>query len=110
MATSAAHYPCTRRWASQLRGRAIGGRSTHGLVWHSRQAELHARAMGGWGVTPTGAARPARLPRGRRRGAVGTPAPATLLQATAGGLGRLDHEPGRGYVADLTALLEIVTM
>lgn len=35
------------------------------------------------------------------------PAP---LQATDAGLGALDDEPGRSYVADLTALLEIVTM
>ena len=44
-ATSAAHYPCTRRWAQALHDRRVGGQPTHGLTWHSRQAELHARAM-----------------------------------------------------------------
>jgi hypothetical protein len=43
VATDPAHYPCTRRWAERLRGRHIGGRPTVGLLWHSRQAEIHAR-------------------------------------------------------------------
>lgn len=32
VATSAAHYPCTRDLGSQLQGRSIGGQNTHGLV------------------------------------------------------------------------------
>jgi len=36
------HYPCTRLWAHALCGRHIGGRPTFGLLWHSRQAEIHA--------------------------------------------------------------------
>lgn len=47
VATSGAHYPCTRRFAEQLHGRVIGGHVTHGVVWHSRQADLHTRAMTG---------------------------------------------------------------
>jgi hypothetical protein len=43
VSTSAAHYGCTRAWANHLRGRVIGGQPTHGLLWHSRQAELHGR-------------------------------------------------------------------
>lgn len=105
-ATSAAHYPCTRAWAAQLRGRAVGRQPTHGLVWHSRQAELHAQAMAG---------RPAvadLLDHHPAEVAVvwSPPAPAALLAASRGGLGPLDTGPGRAYVADLTAVLGIVTM
>lgn len=39
-----AHYPCTRHWAAALHDRHVGGQPTHGLLWHSRQAELHAAA------------------------------------------------------------------
>lgn len=35
VATSAEHYPCTRRWAQ-----AFQATGAHGLIWHSRQAEL----------------------------------------------------------------------
>lgn len=42
VATDPGHYPCTRAWAERLHGRHIGGRATNGLLWHSRQAELHA--------------------------------------------------------------------
>jgi hypothetical protein len=42
VATDPGHYPCTRAWAERLYGRHIGGRATHGLLWHSRQAEIHA--------------------------------------------------------------------
>ncbi|MBA2317514.1 MAG: hypothetical protein H0V93_07015 [Euzebyales bacterium] len=45
MATSAAHDRCTGTWAQALHGRRVGGYTTHGLTWHSRQTELHARAM-----------------------------------------------------------------
>ncbi|HEV7722295.1 MAG TPA: RES family NAD+ phosphorylase [Iamia sp.] len=37
--TNAAHYPCTREWATTLLSRAVGGRATHGLAWDSRVAE-----------------------------------------------------------------------
>lgn len=40
VATSAEHYPCTRRVAAALHGRAVGGVLPQGLLWHSRQAEL----------------------------------------------------------------------
>lgn len=106
VATSAAHYACTSRWAAPLHGRVIGGQTTHGLVWHSRQAELHARAM---------AHRPALqdlLDYHPADVAVlwAPPAPTALLQATGEGLGTLTGDSGHSYVADLTALLEIVTM
>jgi hypothetical protein len=42
VATDPAHHPCTRRWAERLAGRHIGGKPTVGLLWHSRQAEIHA--------------------------------------------------------------------
>lgn len=106
VATSAAHYPCTRRWAAQLDGRTVGGQPTHGLVWHSRQAELHARAM---------AHRPALrdlLDYHPSEVAVlwSPPAPQPLLAPTEAGLGPLDAGPGADYVDDLIALLEIVSL
>lgn len=42
VATDPGHYPCTRAWTDLLHGRHVGGRPTHGLIWHSRQAEIHA--------------------------------------------------------------------
>jgi hypothetical protein len=42
VATDPGHYPCTRAWGVRLHGRHIGGRATYGLLWHSRQAEVHA--------------------------------------------------------------------
>lgn len=42
VATGPGHYPCTRQVAAALCHRHVGGRSTEGLLWHSRQAELHA--------------------------------------------------------------------
>ena len=42
VATDPAHYPCTSRWARRLAGRHIGAKPTVGLLWHSRQAEIHA--------------------------------------------------------------------
>lgn len=40
--TDPGHCPCTRAWADRLHGRHVGGRATAGLLWHSRQAEIHA--------------------------------------------------------------------
>lgn len=42
VATTRAHYPCTREWAAVLHGVRIGRSRPEGLIWHSRQAELHA--------------------------------------------------------------------
>lgn len=106
VATGAVHYPCTRAWARRLHGRAIGGQPTHGLVWQSRQAELHARALDH---------RPAL------RDLVSMhpvdvavlwspPAPAGLLAPGPDGLGPLDVGAGRAYVADLAAELGITLM
>lgn len=39
-ASSAEHYPCTRRIAKVLHGRDVASAPVQGLVWHSRQAEL----------------------------------------------------------------------
>ena len=50
VATTARHYPCTRRWAAALQHRRVGGYPVAGAVWHSRQADLHRRA------NPTGLA------------------------------------------------------
>lgn len=104
VATSAAHYPCTRQWARVLHNRRVGGHQTHGLIWHSRQSELQARALDH---------RPAL------RELIDThpawvavlwapPAPARLLRATGRGLGRLDRGDGDRYVTDLVALLGVV--
>ncbi|MEP7115204.1 MAG: RES family NAD+ phosphorylase [Ilumatobacteraceae bacterium] len=40
VATSPAHYACTREWAAELYGRRIGGVVPVGLLWQSRIAEL----------------------------------------------------------------------
>ncbi len=42
VSTDPGHYPCTRLWAHALCGRHVGGKPTLGLLWHSRQAEIHA--------------------------------------------------------------------
>ncbi len=104
-ATTAAHYPCTRRWARRLHDRHVGGHPTYGLVWHSRQLELHARAA---------ARRPALtelLDEHPAEVAVlwSPPAPEPLLAHTGGGLGPLDRGEGRAYVDDVAALLQIVS-
>lgn len=38
----AEHYPCTRRIARLLYDRTEADAPVHGMVWHSRQADLHA--------------------------------------------------------------------
>ena len=45
--TTARHYPCTREWAIRLQHRRPGGHDVAGALWHSRQADLHARARPG---------------------------------------------------------------
>ncbi|CAN5653853.1 MAG: RES domain-containing protein [Iamia sp.] len=42
--TTPLHYPCTRVWAGALQHHRAGGRAVVGALWHSRQADLHARA------------------------------------------------------------------
>ncbi len=42
--TTGRHYPCTRVWASHLQTRQPGGYQIAGVVWHSRQADLHVRS------------------------------------------------------------------
>lgn len=104
-ATTAAHYPCTRAWAQRLHDRHVGGHPTHGLVWHSRQLELHARAA---------AQRPALtelLDEHPAEVAVvwSPPAAAELLAPGTGGLDRLDTAVGQAYVDDVIALLQIMS-
>jgi hypothetical protein len=100
------HYACTRRWASHLVGRHVGGQQADGIVWHSRQAELHARAQ---------AHRPAfarLLSDHPTEVAVvwSPPAPRRLLEHMAGeGLGRLGEGEGWAFVEDLLGLLSIVS-
>lgn len=106
VATSAAHYPCTRTRATALQGRVIGGQETHGLVWHSRQLELHARVMHD---------RPALQEMLRALPAEvamlwAPPAARTVLRAASGGLGPLTGATGDGYVTDLAALLGITIL
>jgi hypothetical protein len=105
-ATTAAHYPCTRVWARELHARAVGGQPTHGLVWHSRQLELHARAA---------ERRPALAELlGEHPAEVAVlwspPVPIPLLVGRDGGLGPLDAGTGYEYVSTLTAELDIVLM
>lgn len=39
--TTAEHYPCTREWARWFHEQWIAGVEADGLLWHSRQVELH---------------------------------------------------------------------
>ena len=101
--TSPTHYACTRRWAAPLVGHHIGGRAVHGLLWHSRQAELRARAI---------THRPALqevIDQHPTEVAVlwSPPAPDPLLRDTGGGRGPLLSGEGAAYVADMAAFLEI---
>ena len=41
VSTTAEHYPCTRQWAAWFHQRGADG-----LVWHSRQSELHSFRTG----------------------------------------------------------------
>ncbi len=45
--TDPAHYQCTRRWAAALQHRRVGGHVVAGILWHSRQADLHTRSRSG---------------------------------------------------------------
>lgn len=105
VSTPPVHSACTRRWASHLVARHVGGQQAHGIVWHSRQAELHARAQ---------EHRPAfarLLSDHPTEVAVvwSPPAPPRLLEHTAGEeLGRLDQGEGWAFVEDLLGLLSIV--
>lgn len=106
VATDATQYPCTRRWAEVLHGRHVGGQETHGLLWHSRQVELHAAAMAG---------RPAlRDLLDEHPAEVGVlwapPTPGNVLEVAPEGLGDLDTGAGLEYVNDAIALLGIVTL
>ena len=103
VATSPTHYACTRRWAAPLVGHRVGGQAVHGLLWHSRQAELRARAI---------THRPALqeiIDQHPTEVAVlwSPPAPKLLLRDTGSGLGPLPAYEGAAYVADLAAFLEI---
>lgn len=106
VSTLPVHYACTRAWASRLVGRSVGGQQTHGLVWHSRQAELHTRAA---------EHRPAfarLLSEHPTEVAVvwSPPAPGRLLKAVPGdGLGRLHEGEGWRFIEDLVGLLGIVS-
>lgn len=40
VATTPAHYPCTRHWAQVLADRRPGGATPAGILWNSRVAEL----------------------------------------------------------------------
>jgi hypothetical protein len=106
VSTLPVHYACTRRWASRLVGRTAGGQQAHGLVWHSRQAELHARAM---------KHRPAfarMLSEHPTEVAViwSPPAPERLLESVSGeGLGQLHEGEGWRFIEDLVGLLGIVS-
>lgn len=104
VATDPLHYPCTRTWAAALAGRQVGRHETHGLVWRSRQTELHASAL---------AHRPALAELVDEHPADvavlwSPPAVGNVLATHPGGLGALDGATAQGYVNDLVALLGIV--
>jgi hypothetical protein len=106
VATDAEHYGCARAWARQLHGRAVGGHPTHGLVWQSRQTELHARTLDARpALRDLVALHPAEV-------AVlwSPPVPSGVLVARDGGFGPLDAGAGYEYVSNLTAELGIVLM
>lgn len=103
VATEPSHYPCTRVWAHALHGRAVGGRRTQGVIWNSRQRELHALAM---------SERPALQDLITEVPAEvlviwSPPASDRPLVAADGGLGNLAAGPGWDYLMDLAALLGI---
>jgi hypothetical protein len=41
VSTTAAHYPCTREWAQLFHEQPADGVQSEGILWNSRQAELH---------------------------------------------------------------------
>lgn len=43
--TTAEHYPCTRAWSRWFHDQQIEGGHVDGLIWHSRQAELHPTSI-----------------------------------------------------------------
>lgn len=45
--STAHHYRCTRTWSARLQFRRPGGYHMGGILWNSRQADLHARAHPG---------------------------------------------------------------
>jgi hypothetical protein len=98
VATDPGHYPCARRWAMRLHGRHIGGKATVGLLWHSRQAEVHAVQ----GVRPLMAD---VLVGEQAEVAVLWPAAGQRLLATHGGPGPLSSGHGLELVRDLANLL-----
>lgn len=104
VATDPTHYGCTRLWAGALRGQTVGGHQTHGLLWQSRQTELHAAALG---PRPALAELIAELPA---EVAViwSPPADPDLFVDTYHGLGPLDGDAASGFVDDVIALLGIV--
>lgn len=94
------HYRCTRRWASALHAAGF-----HGVIWHSRQADLHHAAQATHGLAAT------LLTHSPIEVAViWTPPAATQPLATAGTPTRLID--GRGHVArlviELAVLLDVV--
>lgn len=102
--TDAEHYGCTRSWAQLLHGRSVGGRPTHGLIWDSRQRELHAHAIS---TRPAMSELVGQLPA---EVAVlwSPPASSKLLKDTGRGLGSLASGAGQAYLTDLAAALGIV--
>jgi hypothetical protein len=42
--TDPLHHPCTREWAGEIAGGRSGAGPVDGMLWHSRQADLHARS------------------------------------------------------------------
>lgn len=103
VSTSAAHYPCTRRWAAALHGREVDGQPTTGMVWSSRQVELQANALANRpalrSMLVTGPTDVAVIWLPERARSPLLPHP--------GGLGPLAEGPGLAFATDLAATLGI---
>lgn len=103
VATTPAHYPCTRRWAMALHGRAVGGHPTVGMVWNSRQVELQTAAL-----TDRPAVRELMASAPSDVAVLWSPpGPPHPLGARPGGLGPLDHGDGQDFILDLAAALGV---
>lgn len=106
VSTIEAHYPCTRRWASALCMHGADGRPVDGIVWDSRQVELHRHAID---------LRPALadvLAAAKSEVAVlwASPSAPRPIALAPGSLGAPDRGPGWTYVADLAALFGITVL
>lgn len=93
VSTTEAHYPCTRDWAVWLHGLRVEGRRPAGIIWHSRQAELH----------PTSPPREVFVLFGDR-----SPTAAGSYPLVGPGVRNLLEGPGRDLIEELAEELDAV--